>query len=239
MPDALLVRSIGHEVYSHVEPDDGGKAPPPWWLLGIVARLVPSLRRKLKAAERAVTEGKFETTPARRETEFKPHNINLVAGLMRGFALEVGRRLTQQGRLVRARDAVLLTVEQLRSALSDPTLDAAAIAAWVRSELAWVRANPGPLVYARQVARLTSCRALLDIAHEFAASQDIGFRHGRGAKRSAMQPRSDGQASQRGTVSERQRQSDHNALGTMTPNPAWRQEASGAYAGTRTPEQTH
>ena len=361
MPDAVQMRAIGHEVYSHVEPDDGGKAPPPWWLLGMVARVLPSLRRRLKAAERAVAEGKFTTTPARWEAEFKPeiiqkitrfarvsysemseaelwthwdaleelsvrgltihfelfvpytvglhelvvacrellgyeshqvmrllqglslassaptrglaaiaevarhraetraviehggpefferlreidpelgaqmdrylerwglrtidydagtptlaeepglvaslleelleerpathsldearraavaaaraelktpsdlarfdaalayaeqvypqrednvlYNVNLIAGLMRGFALEVGRRLVEQSRLVRAHDAVLLTVEQLRSALADRTVDPAAIASRVRSELAWVRANPGPLTY--------------------------------------------------------------------------------------------
>lgn len=361
MPDTVQMRSIGHEVYSHVEPDDGGKAPPPWWLLGIVARVLPSLRRKLKAAERVEAEGKFTTTPARWEAEFKPeitekidrfarvnyaemseaelwkhwdaleelsargltihfelyvpytvglhelvvvcrellgfeshqvmpllqglsvassaptrglaaiaevarsrpetraviehggpeffkrlrlvdpelgaqmdrylerwglrtidydagtptlaeepglvaslleelleerpakhsleesrraavaatraqlktpsdlwrfdaalayaeqvypqrednvlYNVNLIAGLMRGFALEVGHRLVQQGRLVRAQDAVLLTVEQLRSALADRTVDPAAIASRVRSELAWVRANPGPALY--------------------------------------------------------------------------------------------
>ena len=374
MPDAVEMRGIGHEVYSHVAPDDGGKAPPPWWLLGIVARVLPSLRRRLKAAERAVAEGKFATVPARWEAEFRPelreqiarfarvsygemrepelwthwdaveglgvraltihfelfmtytvgmhelvvvsrellgyeshqvmpllqglsvassaptrglaaiakvarnraetraviehggpeffqrlrnadpelgaqmdrylerwglrtidydagtptlaeepglvaslvedlmeetpatrsleesrraavaaaraalktpsdvarfdsalayaeqvypqrednvlYTVNLIAGVMRGFALEVGRRLTQQGRLVRAQEAVLLTVEQLRRALADCTEDAAAIAARVRSELAWVRANPGPLSYGPAPGNMPDLRGL-------------------------------------------------------------------------------
>lgn len=378
MPDALQMRAIGHEVYSHVEPDDGGKAPPPWWLLGIVARVLPSLRRRLKAAEQAVAEGKLTTTPARWEAELKPemiqkitqlaqvryeamseaelwthwdalqalslrgltihfdlavpylvglhelvvacrellgyeshqvmpllqglsvassaptreltsiaevarhraatravieqggpdfferllevdpelgaqmdrylerwglrtidydagtptlaeepglvasllvellderpathsleesrraavaaaraalqtpadvarfdaalayaeqvyplrednvlYNVNLIAGLMRGFALEVGRRLVQQGRLVRARGAVLLTVEQLRSALADRTIDPAAIASRVRSELAWVRANPRPLTYGPAPGALPDLRGLPEAA---------------------------------------------------------------------------
>jgi len=56
MPDRCSIRVIGHEFYVRMEPDDGGKKPPPWWVLGIVARLVPSLRRKLNAAQRAVDE---------------------------------------------------------------------------------------------------------------------------------------------------------------------------------------
>ena len=44
--DGLQFRVIGHEPYIHVEPDDGGKNPPPWWLLGLAARIVPSMRRK-------------------------------------------------------------------------------------------------------------------------------------------------------------------------------------------------
>jgi len=381
LPDAVQIRSIGHEIYSHVEPDDGGKAPPPWWLLGIVARVVPSLRRRLKAAEQALAEGKLITTAARWEAELKPqmiqqitqharvrydamsgaelwahwdslqalslrgltihfdlnvpylvglhelvvlcrellgyeshqvmpllqglsvastaptrelraiaeiarprpatravieqggsdfferlgevdpevaaqmsrylerwglrtidydagtptlaeepgwvasflvdlfdeapvtddlaaarrdvvstaraalrtaadvvrfdaalayaeqvyplrednvlYNVNLVAGLMRGFALEVGRRLVSQGRLRRAEDAVMLTVDQLRSALADRTIDAAAIASRVRSELAWVRANPGPLVYGPAPGALPDVRGLPLAARRF------------------------------------------------------------------------
>jgi pyruvate,water dikinase len=86
---------------------------------------------------------------------------------MRGFALEVGRRLVSQGRLRRAEDAVLLTVDQLRSALADRTIDAAAIASRVRSELAWVRANPGPLVYGPAPGAMPDVRGLPVAARRF------------------------------------------------------------------------
>jgi pyruvate,water dikinase len=95
------------------------------------------------------------------------YNVNLIAGLMRGFALEVGRRLVSQGRLRRAEDAVLLTVDQLRSALADRTIDAAAIASRVRSELAWVRANPGPLVYGPAPGAMPDVRGLPVAARRF------------------------------------------------------------------------
>jgi rifampicin phosphotransferase len=63
LPDNLQARVIGHEFYLHVEPDDGGKAPPPGWLIAIVARLLPSLRRKLAAAKHAVEAGWLDSVP--------------------------------------------------------------------------------------------------------------------------------------------------------------------------------
>jgi pyruvate,water dikinase len=72
LPDRLQFRVIGHEPYLHVEPDDGGKNPPPWWLLGLVARIVPSMRRKLRAAALAVGAGKLESVPAKWASDDRP-----------------------------------------------------------------------------------------------------------------------------------------------------------------------
>jgi pyruvate,water dikinase len=72
LPDGMQFRVIGHEPYLHVEPDDGGKNPPPWWLLGLLARVVPSLRRKLRAAALAVGEGWLETVPAKWASHDRP-----------------------------------------------------------------------------------------------------------------------------------------------------------------------
>ena len=72
LPDSMQFRVIGHEPYLHVEPDDGGKNPPPWWLLGLLARIVPSMRRKLKAAALAVGAGWLETVPAEWASSHRP-----------------------------------------------------------------------------------------------------------------------------------------------------------------------
>jgi phosphohistidine swiveling domain-containing protein len=72
LPDRLQFRVIGHEPYLHVEPDDGGKTPPPWWLLGLVVRIVPSMRRKLRAAAVAVKAGYLETVPAKWASDDRP-----------------------------------------------------------------------------------------------------------------------------------------------------------------------
>ncbi len=63
-PDGMEGRVIGHEVYIHVVPDDGGKAPPPWWLLGALARVIPSLRKKLERARRVIAAGWLDSVPA-------------------------------------------------------------------------------------------------------------------------------------------------------------------------------
>jgi phosphohistidine swiveling domain-containing protein len=72
LPDRVEGRVIGHEAYMHAEPDDGGKAPPPWWLLAVVARLVPSLRAKLRRAREMVDGGMLDSVPASWEAEHKP-----------------------------------------------------------------------------------------------------------------------------------------------------------------------
>ena len=82
LPDSLVARVIGHEFYLHIEPDDGGAKPPPWWLLGLVARILPSLRRKLRAARRAIESGLLHSLPAQWSAELKP----TVLGRIRAFA---------------------------------------------------------------------------------------------------------------------------------------------------------
>ena len=72
LPDGMQLRVIGHEPYLHVEPDDGGRNPPPWWLLGLLVRLVPSMRRKLRAAALAVGAGYLETVPAKWASDDRP-----------------------------------------------------------------------------------------------------------------------------------------------------------------------
>jgi pyruvate,water dikinase len=57
--EALLQRSFGGEVYTQ-DLELGGKhnpaPPPPWWVLGLVCRLVPSIRRRLKVAAESVAK---------------------------------------------------------------------------------------------------------------------------------------------------------------------------------------
>ncbi len=70
--DGMRFRLFGGEVYVQ-EIDVGGKhhpgAPPPWWVLAAASRLVPALRRRLRAAEAAIP--KLEEYPRRWEREWR------------------------------------------------------------------------------------------------------------------------------------------------------------------------
>lgn len=72
LPDRLRFQVIGHEPYAHVDPDDGGKNPPPWWVMALVARIVPGLRRKLGVSAKAVGAGLLDTMPTTWEQELRP-----------------------------------------------------------------------------------------------------------------------------------------------------------------------
>lgn len=87
LPDRARFRVIGHEPYLHVEPDDGGRNPPPWWLLGLLVRIVPSMRRKLRAAALAVGAGKLESVPAEWASTTRPR---LRGEIERHAALDLG-----------------------------------------------------------------------------------------------------------------------------------------------------
>ena len=70
--ETILQRSFGGEVYTQ-DVNVGGKhepsAPPPWWVLAIAVRLVPAMRRRMKAAEDAIP--KLESYPRRWESTWR------------------------------------------------------------------------------------------------------------------------------------------------------------------------
>ena len=74
---------------------------------------------------------------------------SMPCGLLRRAGIELGRRLAERGRLSAATDAVMLSLQELTSALlrTDGERDLRAVVARRRAEHAFVRANPGPLRY--------------------------------------------------------------------------------------------
>ncbi len=70
--DTIRQRSFGGEVYTQEVELGGGTstgAAPPWWVLGIAARLIPSLRRRLAAAETGIE--KLTEYPRLWETQWR------------------------------------------------------------------------------------------------------------------------------------------------------------------------
>ena len=88
MIDGMDFRCLGGELYSHPRPPGGKEgAAPPWWLLGIVARLSPTLRRKLRTAREAVSTGVPERTIDRWYESWKPE-LTVRLGDLRAVDLE-------------------------------------------------------------------------------------------------------------------------------------------------------
>jgi rifampicin phosphotransferase len=86
--DGMEFRCFGGELYSHAVPPGGKEgAAPPWWVMGVVARLMPSLRRKLRTARYAVETGVPERTIDRWYDEWKPELVDRI-GSLRGVDLE-------------------------------------------------------------------------------------------------------------------------------------------------------
>lgn len=71
--DGMEFRCFGGELYSHAIPPGGKEgAAPPWWVMGLVSRVVPLFRRKVRAARSAVESGLPERTIDRWYDEWRP-----------------------------------------------------------------------------------------------------------------------------------------------------------------------
>jgi pyruvate,water dikinase len=83
----------------------------------------------------------------------------LVIGLVRRAGIEAGRRLLARGLSRKLDDAMMLGVDEIEDLLARGA-DARALVDRRRSELAWVRANPGPAHYGAAPAEPPSRRGL-------------------------------------------------------------------------------
>ncbi len=83
--------------------------------------------------------------PTREDNIFWTDNIP--SGILRYAALEIGRRLTTRGLLVRPDDAVHLEADELRAALRGETEDQRPLVDRRKAERSWVVAHPGPPAY--------------------------------------------------------------------------------------------
>ena len=75
--ETILQRSFGGEVYTQdVDVGHDPSAPPPWRVLAIAVRLVPAMRRRMKAAEDAIP--KLESYPRRWESTWRDECIKRI-----------------------------------------------------------------------------------------------------------------------------------------------------------------
>lgn len=78
-------RCVGGEVYLRIVPLGGRRAlqgaPPPWWLLGLIARVAPPLRARCKAAKRACRPGAGDDYLASWSGDWQPRILDRLARL--------------------------------------------------------------------------------------------------------------------------------------------------------------
>jgi rifampicin phosphotransferase len=83
----------------------------------------------------------------------------MVIGLLRRAGIEAGRRLVARGLARKVDDAMMLGVDEIEDLLARRA-DARPLVDRRRSELAWVRANPGPGHYGAAPAAMPDLRGL-------------------------------------------------------------------------------
>ena len=87
----------------------------------------------------------------------------LPTGLLRRASLEAGHRLVALGPLARKEDVAMLSLSELRDAAKTAN-DVKPLVARRKAELAWVRANPGPMTYGPPPGKLPDVRGLPEAA---------------------------------------------------------------------------
>ncbi|MEX2446014.1 MAG: PEP/pyruvate-binding domain-containing protein [Dehalococcoidia bacterium] len=80
--DGFETRVVGGEVYSRPVASGGGGKAPPAIVVGVMARLLPALRREMSAAGRIVEGGLLEGYPRRWEDEWRPQLTAAIDRLM-------------------------------------------------------------------------------------------------------------------------------------------------------------
>ena len=77
----VAFRSFGGETYSQPVPLIGKPTstapPPPWWVLGAVARVVPVVRRRMATAQKVFDSGLMDDLPRRWYEEWKPEFLTI------------------------------------------------------------------------------------------------------------------------------------------------------------------
>ncbi|MGH3743931.1 MAG: PEP/pyruvate-binding domain-containing protein, partial [Mycobacteriales bacterium] len=87
--ERLDLRTVGGEAYAQAVPVGGHAGPqPPWWVLAVLARVVPPLRRRVRTAERMVRPEVFDGQLEEWNTHWKPE---IAAESARLAAVDLGR----------------------------------------------------------------------------------------------------------------------------------------------------
>jgi pyruvate,water dikinase len=175
--DRWGLRTIGYD------PGQPSFAERPSLVVGLLAEMVEggratdlaAKRARAVAAARSRLSGdalaRFDRALAYAEVVYpqREDNViytdNLPAGLVRRVGLEMGRRLVERGRLVRATDMAMLSFDEMRS-----DADLRSLVAKRRAEIAWVRAHPGRAFFGPPPGKTPDLRGLPTAARRLNAA---------------------------------------------------------------------
>lgn len=83
--ERIEMKSVGGQVYLRIAPVGGERAargnPPPWWVLGLLARLAPPLRARCRVARNAVDDATVDELVRRWNNEWRPQIVEETARL--------------------------------------------------------------------------------------------------------------------------------------------------------------
>ncbi|MGH8891600.1 MAG: PEP/pyruvate-binding domain-containing protein [Acidothermaceae bacterium] len=83
--ERIEMHSVAGQVYLRIVPVGGERAargnPPPWWLLGVLSRVVPSLRARCRVARHAIDDATVDDVVNRWSNEWRPQILEESARL--------------------------------------------------------------------------------------------------------------------------------------------------------------
>ncbi|MFP3881454.1 MAG: PEP/pyruvate-binding domain-containing protein [Actinomycetota bacterium] len=163
--DGIESETVGWRVYTKPVPLGGKSGPaPPWWLMGILARVVPPIRRQARKAREAFESGRVDEVIRRWWEEWRPEFREEIARLQ---SVDLGR-LDDAG-LLRHLDEVLGFVargQRVHFELFPPYMVATAeLVRFCETELGWTKAKATGLLSGLSTMSSEPARRLRELAH--------------------------------------------------------------------------
>lgn len=163
--DGIENTTVGWRVYTKPVPLGGKSGPaPPWWLMGILARVVPPIRRQVRKAREAFETGRHDEVIRRWWEEWRPEFKEEISRLQ-----SIDLASLDDGDLLRHLDDVLDFVtrgQRVHFELFPPYMVATAeLVRFCESELGWTKTKATELLNGLSTMSSEPARRLRELAH--------------------------------------------------------------------------
>lgn len=163
--DGIENTTVGWRVYTKPVPLGGKSGPaPPWWLMGILARVVPPIRRQVRKAREAFETGRPDDVIRRWWEEWRPEFKEEISRLQ-----SIDLAALDDGDLLQHLDDVLDFVtrgQRIHFELFPPYMVATAeLVRFCESELGWTKTRATELLNGLSTMSSEPARRLRELAH--------------------------------------------------------------------------